>query len=215
MRYTTLIFDLDGTLLDTIDDLAASTNYALRNNGYPEHSVDDIRRFVGNGVRKLIERAMPDGVGDGEFQKTFADFKAHYAENNAVMTKPYAGIKELLAELRRHGYKMAIVSNKFDGAVKSLARYFFSGTLTVAIGETSVVHRKPAPDMVFRALRELGGTPDESLYIGDSEVDIATAQAAGMDCVSASWGFRSRDVLLAAGARRIIDSPGELLSVLV
>lgn len=214
MRYTTVIFDLDGTLLDTIRDLAVAANYALRTNGYPEHTVDDVRRFVGNGVRKLMERALPEGITDEAFQKAFADFKKYYAENNVVHTVPYAGIMELLSELKGRGYKLAIVSNKFDDAVKRLAAHFFCGIVSVAIGETLFIHRKPAPDMVFEALQKLGSTPDESLYVGDSEVDIATARAAGMDCVSVAWGFRSKATLLSAGAGRIVDSPRELLDVL-
>lgn len=214
MRYKTLIFDLDGTLLDTIADLAASTNFALCKHGYPEHSIDDVRRFVGNGVRKLVERALPKGVSDEEFQATFADFKEHYAEHNVVKTAPYDGIMDALNELKARGYKMAIVSNKFDGAVKSLAAHFFTGVIEVAIGETSFIHRKPAPDMVFQALKELGSNVEESLYIGDSEVDIATAKAAGMDCLSVAWGFRSEQTLVEAGASRIIRLPSELLEVL-
>lgn len=213
-RYTTVVFDLDGTLLDTILDLAAATNHALRINGYPEHTVDDVRRFVGNGVRKLMERALPQGLTDEEFQKAFDDFKTFYAENNVVHTAPYDGIMELLSSLNAKGYKLAIVSNKFDGAVKRLAAHFFGNVLSVAIGETLFIHRKPAPDMVFEALQKLDSIPDDSLYVGDSEIDIATAKAAGMDCVSVSWGFRSKETLISAGAKCIIDTPDELLTVL-
>ena len=205
------IFDLDGTLLNTINDLAASTNYALRSAGMPEHSVDDVRRFVGNGVKKLMERAIPDGLNNPDFDETYATFRKHYLKHSLDTTKPYDGIPEVLAELKRRGKKLAIVSNKFYAATQELARHFFPDTIEVAIGERENIRKKPAPDTVLEAMRQLGVGKEGTVYIGDSDVDIDTAHNVGVPCISVLWGFRDRDFLLAHGATTLIERPEPLL----
>jgi phosphoglycolate phosphatase len=213
MPYSTYIFDLDGTLLDTLGDLAASVNYAMSTHHLPEHSVDEVRMMVGNGVRKLMERAIPDGAANPCFDETFATFRHHYMEHQLDTTRPYDGIIETLQELKRRGCRTAVVSNKFDAATKSLCNHFFSGLIDVAIGENEAagIHKKPAPDTVFEAIRLLGVSREEAVYVGDSDVDIATAQASGIPCISVLWGFRNREFLIAHGATTLIGSPTELL----
>lgn len=205
------IFDLDGTLLNTINDLAASTNYALRSAGMPEHSVDDVRRFVGNGVKKLMERAIPDGLNNPDFDETYATFRKHYLKHSLDTTKPYDGIPEVLAELKRRGKKLAIVSNKFYAATQELARHFFPDTIEVAIGERENIRKKPAPDTVLEAMRQLGVGKEGTVYVGDSDVDIDTAHNVGVPCISVLWGFRDREFLLAHGATTLIERPEQLL----
>ena len=210
-QYNTYVFDLDGTLLSTLDDLAASTNYALRTHLMPEHSIDDIRGFVGNGVRKLMERAVPDGEGNPKFEETLQTFRQHYMEHSLDTTKPYPGIMEMLSELSQRGKRIAVVSNKFYAATQDLCRHFFGNLVEVAIGERENIRKKPAPDTVEEALRQLNVTKDNAVYIGDSDVDIATARNCGMECISVLWGFRDKDFLLAHGATTFISSPLELL----
>lgn len=207
------IFDLDGTLLNTLNDLAASTNYALRSAGMPEHSVEDVRRFVGNGVKKLMERAIPDGLDNPKFDETYATFRRHYLEHSLDTTKPYDGIPDVLAELKRRGKKLAIVSNKFYAATQELAKHFFPETIQVAIGERENIHKKPAPDTVLEAMRQLGVGKEGSIYIGDSDVDIDTAKNVGIPCISVLWGFRDKDFLISHGATHLIKTPKELLEL--
>ena len=211
--YNTYIFDLDGTLLDTLTDLAASANYALRTHGMPEHSIDDVRRFVGNGVRKLMERAIPNGEDNPDFEATFDTFREHYMLHSLDTTQPYPGISEVLAELRAKGCRLAVVSNKMMPATVELCRHFFPDTIEVAIGEHEAegIRKKPAPDTVFAALRELGVEKYSAVYVGDSDVDIATARNAGLPCISVLWGFRDREFLLDHGATTFISKPKELL----
>ena len=211
--YSTYIFDLDGTLLDTLTDLAASCNYALRTHGLPEHSIDDVRRFVGNGVRKLMERAIPDGDANPDFEATFATFREHYMVHSLDTTKPYPGIMDALAELKARGCRLAVVSNKMMAATVELCKYFFPETIEVAIGENEAegIRKKPAPDTVFAALKQLGVSGDNAVYVGDSDVDLATARNSGLPCISVLWGFRDREFLLDHGATTFITSPKELL----
>ena len=211
--YSTYIFDLDGTLLDTLTDLAASCNYALRTHGMPEHSIDDVRRFVGNGVRKLMERAIPDGDANPDFEATFATFREHYMVHSLDTTKPYPGIMDALAELKARGCRLAVVSNKMMAATVELCKYFFPETIEVAIGENEAegIRKKPAPDTVFAALKQLGVSGDNAVYVGDSDVDLATANNSGLPCISVLWGFRDREFLLDHGATTFITSPKELL----
>ena len=211
--YNTYIFDLDGTLLDTLTDLAASANYALRTHGMPEHSIDDVRRFVGNGVRKLMERAIPNGEANPDFEATFDTFREHYMLHSLDTTQPYPGIPEVLAELRAKECRLAVVSNKMMPATVELCRHFFPDTIEVAIGEHEAegIRKKPAPDTVFAALRELGVEKYSAVYVGDSDVDIATARNAGLPCISVLWGFRDREFLLDHGATTFISKPKELL----
>lgn len=206
-KYDTVIFDLDGTLLNTLDDLCDSTNFALTEHGYPQRTLFEIRSFVGNGIGMLIARALPNGKDNEDYEKVFATFKDHYSKNCNNKTCLYDGIDELIRSLENNGYKLAVVSNKVDSAVKALCEKYFSDTIGVAIGETDKVRRKPAPDEVFEALTILGSQKTSTVYIGDSEVDIETASNAGIDCISVSWGFRDEDLLREAGASVIIDTP--------
>ena len=211
--YNTYIFDLDGTLLDTLTDLAASCNYALRTHGMPEHSIDDVRRFVGNGVRKLMERAIPEGEANPDFEATFATFREHYMHHSLDTTKPYPEIMETLAELKACGCRLAVVSNKMMAATVELCKHFFPDTIEVAIGENEAegIRKKPAPDTVYAALKKLGVSKDDAVYVGDSDVDIQTAANSGLPCISVLWGFRDRDFLIQHGAKTFISAPSELL----
>jgi phosphoglycolate phosphatase len=213
MSYQTYIFDLDGTLLDTLGDLAASVNYAMRTHGMPEHSVDEVCRFVGNGVRRLMERAVPGGAAHPAFEAAFATFRRHYMEHSLDTTRPYEGIPEMLQELKRRGRHTAVVSNKFDAATKELCRHFFPDTIDVAVGEHEAegIRKKPAPDTVLQALSQLGVGQEGAVYVGDSDVDIQTARNSGLPCISVLWGFRDREFLLAHGAETFVSQPSELL----
>lgn len=208
----TVIFDLDGTLLDTLDDLAGSANYALEQMGYPPRTRSEVRSFVGNGIANLITRCLPEGTDRESFEKTLAIFKEHYGAHCNDLTRPYDGIQELIDLLLEKKIKMAIVSNKADFAVKELARIYFKGSIPVAIGEmeSQGIRKKPAPDTVFKALELLGSRAGDSVYVGDSEVDIKTAANAGMDLVLCSWGFRDEEYLKSLGAKTIIHTPLEL-----
>lgn len=214
MQFDTAVFDLDGTLLNTLDDLADSVNAILERHGYPVRTVDEVRRFVGNGVPLLIERAIPAGTGREEYERCLAEFKAYYQDHMCCKTGPYPGIPELLREMKARGVKMAVVSNKFDAAVKELCEKYYGGAITVAIGESAHVRKKPAPDSVWRALEELGARRDRALYIGDSDVDVQTARNAGLTSVGVTWGFRDRALLEREGARYLIDRPAQLLTIL-
>ena len=213
ITYSTYIFDLDGTLLDTLGDLAASVNYALRTHGMPEHSIDDVRRFVGNGVRLLMERAIPDGEKNPDFEATFATFRQYYMQHSLDTTRPYEGIPETLAELKARGCHLAVVSNKMMAATQELIRHFFPDTISVAIGENEAagIRKKPAPDTVFAALQQLGMGKENAVYVGDSDVDIQTAANSGLPCISVLWGFRDRDFLIQHGAETFASVPSELL----
>lgn len=215
MRYDTVIFDLDGTLLNTLDDLAGSVNFAMESCGFPVRTLDEIRCFVGNGINILIRRAVPEGTQEEDIDKAFELFKQHYGNNCVVNTRPYDGIMDLLERLSEVGIKMAIVSNKVDFAVKELNNRFFKDYISVAVGECENVRRKPAPDSVNKALEQLGSVREKSLYVGDSDVDIATAENSGMDCISVSWGFRDRKYLKEKGASVIVDAPEKLAEYLL
>ena len=208
-----VIFDMDGTLLDTLEDLADALNVALKRNDLPTRSLDEVRQFVGNGIRNLVIRAVPDGIANPVFEKTFQDFKEYYDKHYKDKTDAYPGIRMLLAELKNRGIAMAIVSNKIDSAVKKLNEQYFSEYIQVAIGEKIGIARKPAPDTALAALKELGIDRKNAIYVGDSDVDIETAQNAGMNCVSISWGFRDAEFLKEHGASTIIDRPEELLTI--
>lgn len=215
MKYQTYIFDLDGTLLDTLGDLAASVNYALRTHGMPEHSLDDVRRFVGNGVRKLMERAIPDGAANADFEATFATFREYYMLHALDTTRLYDGIPELLTALKAKGCRLAVVSNKMMAATQELCRHFFPDTIEVAIGEHEAegIRKKPASDTVIAALRQLGVGQEGAVYVGDSDVDIETARNSGLPCLSVLWGFRDKTFLLQHGATTFVSTPLEILDV--
>lgn len=212
MIYDTYIFDLDGTLLDTLADLASAVNFALLRHNMPQRTIEEVRRFVGNGVRKLVERAVPEGTPEAEVERVLADFRTRYSAHSMDATRPYDGIAALLAALRRSGCGVAVVSNKYDAAVKAIIAHYFGSLVSVAIGEGAAIRPKPAPDGVREALRQLGRTAERAVYIGDSDVDIATARAAGLPCVSVTWGFRSRDFLTANGATAFADTPDEIMA---
>ena len=210
MKYKAVIFDLDGTLLDTLEDLKNAVNYALNERGIPaQHTVPEMRRFFGNGILYALQQAEPD-VSQEELAEAVKVFRGYYEEHCLDNTRPYAGVAELVRELKEQGFLMAIVSNKVDGAVKELAERFFP-EIPVAIGEREGIRRKPAPDTVFQAMKELGVSAEESVYVGDSEVDLATARAAGLPCISVLWGFRDRDLLAEEGADCFAATPEEVL----
>ena len=212
--YDIYVFDLDGTLLDTLDDLTNSVNAALQHVGLPIHTRDAVRGFVGNGVRLLMERAIPGGSEHPLFDTAFDFFRQHYMIHGKDNTRPYPGIMSLLSELKQRGQKIAVVSNKFYDATRSLCRNYFGDLIDVAVGEREGIRKKPAPDLVNEAFRELGVTRDEALsavYIGDSDVDIETARNSGLPCISVLWGFRDRDFLLVHGATTFVCSPQEIL----
>ena len=208
--YKTYIFDLDGTLLNTLNDLHASCNYALRTHGMPERSLEEVRQFVGNGVKKLMERAIPDGLDNPLFEETLQTFRQHYLLHNLDTTLPYPGIMEMLQQLKAQGKRIAVVSNKFYAATQDLCKHFFGDTIQVAIGEREDIKKKPAPDTVLEALRQLQVTRQDAVYVGDSEVDVETARNSGIPCISVLWGFRSKSFLLSHGATTFIETPNEL-----
>lgn len=214
MKYKAVIFDLDGTLLDTLDDLADSVNFALKNNNMPERETDEIRGFVGNGIGKLMERSIPSGRENLYFDKAFADFKSHYEKNCRNKTKPYDKIMPMLEKLKENNIKLAIVSNKADFAVQKLSEDFFEGLIDFSVGEREGIRRKPAPDSVNEVLKILDISKEEAVYVGDSDVDIQTAKNAGLKCISVSWGFKGRKFLEAMNAEIIIDSPDEIINIL-
>ncbi len=221
------IFDLDGTLLDTLDDLHGAVNHALAGAGLPLRTRDEVRRFVGNGVELLMRRAVPAGTAEPVLQAALADFKSFYAQNCARCTAPYPGVLPLLDALRDAGVGTAVVSNKFDAATKRLSAHYFGDRVSVAMGEREAdgIRKKPAPDTVFEALNAFGISREalaadlpshrrRVVYIGDSEVDIETARNAGIPCISVTWGFRDCDFLRACGADTLVDTPAELLQIL-
>ena len=210
-----LLFDLDGTLLDTITDLANAVNHALRTFSLPTHSEEAVLRMVGNGIRRLIVRATPGGEENPLFSDVFAEFRRYYAIHKSDNTAPYDGVPAMLSALTAAGYTAAIVSNKIDSAVKELWRETFSDTVAFALGECEGIPRKPEPEMVFATLRALNADRCEAYYIGDSEVDVVTARNAGIPCLSVLWGFRSKEDLLAAGANTFFETPDELTAYLL
>lgn len=209
-----LIFDLDGTLLNTLADLRDSTNYALQQFGFSERSTEEVRNFVGNGLRMLIRRAVPFETEEETVDAVLAVMKAHYREHYHDGTIPYDGILPFLHKMKMYGSRMAIVSNKADPMVQLLRTLYFDELIPVAVGELDGVPRKPAPDMVRIAMERLGCTEEHTVYIGDSEVDIETAKNAGLPCLSVGWGFRSEKDLRNAGAETVYRSPVELYDAL-
>ncbi|MBQ7836715.1 MAG: HAD-IA family hydrolase [Clostridia bacterium] len=203
MIYDTVIFDLDGTLLDTLGDLHLAVSYALKLNGLPERTLEEVRAFVGNGILNLIKRAVPAGSSSEVVERVFADFKQYYKEHSMDNTAPYPGINKLVSDLKAEGIKLGVVSNKAHFAVTEIIEHYFSGMFDISLGERDGVRKKPAPDAVLEAVRVLGGK--HILYIGDSEVDVETARNAGVDSVMVTWGFRTSEELEAAGATDFAD----------
>ncbi|MCI8774944.1 MAG: HAD family hydrolase [Lachnospiraceae bacterium] len=214
---TTIVFDLDGTLLDTLEDLTDSVNYALKKLGFPQRTIDEIRSFVGNGIANLIARVLPDGNENPRYDEVLKTFREYYALHCKDKTRPYDGILQMLDSLQRDAYQMAVVSNKFDAAVKELCELYFGDRIRAAVGESEKVRKKPAPDAVYQVLEELSVSPEQAVYVGDSDVDLATAANVPMTCISVTWGFRSREQLLAAGAKaeRMINAPHQLPALLL
>lgn len=213
MKYTIAIFDLDGTILNTLEDLADSTNYALKACGYPERTIDEVRQFVGNGIRKLMERAVPEGTPVEEIDRVHETFTAHYKVHCADKTRPYDGIMELLQGLKKDGCKLAVVSNKADYGVQELCKQYFDGVFDFAVGEREGIRKKPAPDSVNEVLKTLGCSRDRAVYIGDSDVDIQTAANAQMDHIIVEWGFRDVQFLISQGAKVLVERPEEILEI--
>ena len=210
MSYKAVLFDMDGTLLDTLEDLCDSTNHALAQMGYPLRGIEEIRRFIGNGAEKQIRRAVPEGTSEGKIMETLAAFRAYYQDHCQIKTKVYDGLLDVLSELKEKGVKMAVVSNKPDAAVKKLSREYFGDRLDYAIGPSDGVRCKPYPDMAEEALKALDVEKKDAVFVGDSEVDVQTGLNAGLDVIAVSWGFRSRQVVIEAGAKMIADDASEL-----
>lgn len=213
-KYDTVIFDLDGTLLNTLEDLADAVNYIMREHGYPQRTLDEVRRFVGNGIRRLMEQAVPENVSGAQFEQVFEQFKSYYTEHCQIKTRAYEGIMPLLKCLYEKGYTMAIVSNKNHAAVCELNEIYFKQYIKAAIGQQEGIRKKPAPDSVLQALKDLGKERETAVYVGDSEVDFATAENTGMDCVLVSWGFRTPEELSGCCPTAMIDQPEQLLRLL-
>lgn len=213
--YKLAVFDMDGTILDTLEDLKDSTNFALEKCGYPTRSYDEVRRFVGNGIRKLIERAVPERLTTKQIDRVHEVFTEHYKVHCADKTKAYDGIKPLLEKLRASGVKTAVVSNKADYGVQELCKEYFDGLFDYAVGEREGIRRKPAPDAVNEALRVLGIDKSEAVYIGDSDVDFETAKNAELPCISVLWGFRDEEFLREKGATLFVRDPAEIYDIIM
>ena len=214
MHYTSVLFDLDGTLLDTLGDLTAAMNRTLTRHGLPERTRQQMRTALGNGARRLMELSVPAGTDGALFEALMAEYNADYAAHCRIETAPYPGVDALLRQLHAQGCKLAIVSNKPDEAVRALRTEFFADTVPIAVGEKQGIRRKPAPDTLLTAMAQLGAERTSTVYVGDSEVDIATARAAGLPCISVLWGFRDRDLLEQAGAQQVAADADELARLL-
>ena len=210
MKYKAVLYDMDGTVLDTLGDLVSAVNYTLEHFGLPLRSVEEIRGFLGNGAKNLITRSAPEGTAPEKIEEMLEFYLPWYNSHCQILTAPYEGIIELMQELRAMGVKQAVISNKQDSAVKPLAAHYFPGLLESALGESESVKKKPNPDAVLAALQELGVDKCDAIYVGDSEVDVQTAINADMDCAAVSYGFRSEEELIASGAKVICHSVKEL-----
>ena len=214
MKYTTIVFDCDGTLLDTLTDLRNTVNYVLRAHDLPERSIPEVKAALGNGVAHLMRQSLPDSISEAQFNTYLDEFKAYYGEHLQDYTAPYPGMLDVLDTLRAKGYKLAIVSNKIQEGITPLNKEYFGDRLPVAIGERPGLQRKPAPDMVLQALKELGSTQDESIYIGDSEVDVATAKNSGLLCIGVTWGFRDEQLHKDLGVKYIARKAEDIITII-
>lgn len=214
MKYEAIIFDLDGTILNTLPDLTESVNFALKKYNFPTRTIDEVRSFVGNGVGLLIKRSLPTGTDDKICEDCLTEFKIYYENHYAVKTVPYDGICDVLSKIKDKGIKIGVVSNKFDSAVRELCKIYFDGLIDVSVGEKEGVPRKPSPDSAEYVIRILDVPKNKILYVGDSEVDILTAKNAGLQSISVSWGFKSKEFLFENGASKIIDNPNQILNIL-
>lgn len=207
------IFDMDGTILNTIEDITNAVNYILEKNRFPKRTVDEVKLFVGNGLLKTLQRSVPKGTGQDIVDEMFPEFVEYYKGHSNICTKPYDHIADVIRELKASGKHTAVVSNKRDEAVKNLCDIFFSGCFDMSIGDMEGIPRKPEPDMVYRVIDYFGTPKEKVVYIGDSDVDLKTAENSGVDCIAVSWGFRGRDFLINHGASTIIDNPKQLLEL--
>ncbi len=213
MKYKAVVFDLDGTLIDTLEDLRDSVNYALEKHDMPERSLDEIRRFVGNGIGKLISRSVKENTPEELEKSVLKVFKAHYLENSMNKTRPYNGIPELVKRLKEMGVKIAVVTNKTQDAAINIMNAFFKDDFEIIIGQVDGMAQKPQPDGVWRAMEKLGATKQNSVYVGDSEVDCLTAKNSGIPIIGVNWGFRGRKTLEENNADYIVDSPDEIIEI--
>lgn len=213
MNYTTIIFDCDGTLLDTLTDLANAVNHVLRTHQLPERSLAEVKAALGNGVAHLMRQSLPTTIGKADFETYLGEFKAYYEEHLQDYTAPYPGILNMLDTLRHKGYKLAIVSNKIQEGITPLTKEYFGDRLPIAIGERPGLERKPAPHMVLQALAELHSTPEESIYVGDSEVDVATARNSGLLCIGVTWGFRDEQLHHDLGVTHIARKAQDIVTI--
>ncbi len=209
-----VIFDLDGTLLDTLEDLCDSVNYSLRANNFPERSLDEVRAFVGNGIRLLIERSVPENTSSKLTDKTFECFKAYYEQHCNDKTHAYPGVMDMLTSLKHKGYKLAVISNKAQYAVTKLCDLYFKNMLDDAIGAVEQVPKKPAPDSIYSCAKRHNIDLKNIIYVGDSDVDILTANNANVNGIAVTWGFREKEILLKYGAKQLADNTGELLQMI-
>ncbi len=209
-KYEAVLFDLDGTLLDTLEDLKDSVNFIMEKYQFPAHTLDEVKKAIGNGIHKLIERTVPEGTDRKTIESAFCDFMAYYQENCMEKTKPYPGMEELLLQLKADGCKLAVVTNKGNAAVQKMIPHYFPGLFETAVGATNEQPKKPAPDMVYDALKRIRVKKENALFIGDSQVDVETAKNAGMDSILVTWGFRDRETLIKAGAVNLADNTKEL-----
>ncbi len=209
-----VLFDMDGTILDTLKDIQIAVNFACEQKGFKMQSLDKIRQSVGNGAFKLIERIVPSGLSKEEITEVFNIYQSYYDKHHTLHTGPYPGILALLKKLKDSGYLLGVVSNKFEHLVEILNQQLFKGYFDVSIGETKGVPIKPAPDMIYRALEQLHVTKQETIFVGDSDTDIITAKNASLISVGVTWGFRDKDILIQHGADYIIHYPKELLDIL-
>lgn len=215
MKYKAVIFDMDGTILNTLEDLKNATNYSLRQFGMPERSLEEVRMFVGNGIRKLVERAVPAGTSEEKIAQVFDVFLEYYEIHSADNTSPYPGILELVEKLKESGIKTAVSTNKADVPAQELGREYFNGIFDLIVGQQDGLKVKPAPDSVNKILSILDIQKKDAIYIGDSDVDVQTAKNSGLDFIGVSWGFRGREFLEKNGAKNIVDNANEILDLVI
>ncbi len=215
MKYKAVIFDMDGTILNTLEDLKNATNYSLRQFGMPERSLEEVRMFVGNGIRKLVERAVPAGTSEEKIAQVLDVFLEYYEIHSADNTSPYPGILELVEKLKKSGIKTAVSTNKADVPAQELGREYFNGIFDLIVGQQDGLKVKPAPDSVNKILSILDIQKKDAIYIGDSDVDVQTAKNSGLDFIGVSWGFRGREFLEKNGAKNIVDNANEILDLVI
>lgn len=214
MAIKTIIFDLDGTLLYSLEDLKDSVNFVMKKHGFREYTIDEVREAIGNGVRLLMERILPKDIDKNLFEECLSEFKQNYSKNMYNKTKPYDGVLDMLKTLRKDGYKIAVLSNKFDSAVKELSSKYFGELVDLAVGQKEGVKEKPSPLGIQEIAKELDTDVETCIMVGDSEVDIQTANNAGIDCISVTWGYKNIDFLYDNGATKLVYAPKDILELL-